>query len=250
MHKYFYIYKITCTEGSFKNKFYIGQHSTSNLDDGYKGSGKKLLDYYKKYPKEYTKEILCYCSNKSELDIKEKYYIEHLYNENCLNIAKGGSGGDILANMNEAERIEFGKKVSIGLNSRSEKKKQQASKHLSNGQKNRWKNMSEEEYNEYCNKMKMLYINDPYLKEKTSHYGEQNGMYGKRGINNPNYGSHRSDETKKKQSESAMGKNTWTKDRPWVNKNGERKRIKINELETYLNDGWNRGKGSTRKQNK
>ena len=33
---YRYTYKITCTAGTFKDKFYFGQHTTENLNDGYK----------------------------------------------------------------------------------------------------------------------------------------------------------------------------------------------------------------------
>ena len=38
-HKYHYIYKTTC---NVTGKYYIGMHSTSNLNDGYIGSGRRL----------------------------------------------------------------------------------------------------------------------------------------------------------------------------------------------------------------
>ena len=89
---YYYIYKITCTAGSFKDKFYFGQHTTTNLEDGYKGSGKKLQKYYKKYPNDYIKEIICFCNDSDELGKKE-YEIIHpfLGNEMCLNLIEGGN---------------------------------------------------------------------------------------------------------------------------------------------------------------
>ena len=48
MDKYRIIYKITCLKGGkdWKGKFYIGQHTTSNINDGYAGSGTKIREYY------------------------------------------------------------------------------------------------------------------------------------------------------------------------------------------------------------
>ena len=91
---YRYIYKITCTAGSFKGKFYFGQHTTDNLDDGYKGSGKFLRDYYKKHPNDYIKEIIAFYDTQEELNQAE-YDIIHpmLGNKMCLNISEGGNGG-------------------------------------------------------------------------------------------------------------------------------------------------------------
>ena len=88
---YRYIYKITCTAGSFKNKFYFGQHTTNNLDDGYKGSGVKLRSYYKKHPNDYIKEIISFHNTDEELN-KAEYEIIHpwLNNKMCLNLMEGG----------------------------------------------------------------------------------------------------------------------------------------------------------------
>jgi len=92
--KYRYIYKITCTRGKFRNHFYYGQHTTENLNDGYKGSGKFLLDYYKKYPNDYVKEIIAFYDTEEALNQAE-YDIIHpwLGNKMCLNICEGGRGG-------------------------------------------------------------------------------------------------------------------------------------------------------------
>ena len=48
---------------------------------------------------------------------------------------------------------------------------------------------------------------------------------------------------RKKLSESAIGKNTWSKGRKRIHKNGVVKAVREEELETYLNDGWIRGNG-------
>ena len=93
---YRYIYKITCTEGRYKNKFYYGQHTTTNLDDGYKGSGSLLRDYYKKHPNDYIKEIIAFYNTQEELNIAEHDIIEpFLGTNNCLNLKGGGDKGEL-----------------------------------------------------------------------------------------------------------------------------------------------------------
>lgn len=107
MNKFYYTYKITCTEGSLKHYFYLGKHITYNLNDGYKGSGRIIYDYYKKYPEGYIKEILCFYNSKEELNKAEIDLIsQHIDNKLCLNIAKGGDGGDTLTNNPNLDNIK------------------------------------------------------------------------------------------------------------------------------------------------
>ena len=89
--KYKYCYKIICTEGSLKDHFYFGQHQTNNLNDGYKGRGRKLIDYYKKYPNGYIMKIVSFHNTIEELD-KAEYDLIHPYLEDpmCLNLIEGG----------------------------------------------------------------------------------------------------------------------------------------------------------------
>ena len=95
---YRYIYKITCTAGSFKGKFYFGQHTTDNLDDGYKGSGRKIKDYFKKHPNDYIKEIISFYDTQEELNQAEyDIILPWLNNETCLNLKEGG-GNNKLSN--------------------------------------------------------------------------------------------------------------------------------------------------------
>lgn len=110
---YRYIYKITCTAGSFKNKYYYGKHTTENLDDHYKGSGKKLWHYYKKHPNDYIKEIIAYYDTEDELNKAEYDIIHpHLGNKMCLNMVDGGSGGNCWLYKTEEEKKQFAEKIS------------------------------------------------------------------------------------------------------------------------------------------
>lgn len=68
------IYRITnLTNG----KMYIGQHTTSNLDDGYMGSGKLLKRAIAKYGrKNFRKEWLMFCEDADELNYMERVYVD------------------------------------------------------------------------------------------------------------------------------------------------------------------------------
>ena len=68
--QYHYIYKTT---NIVNGKFYIGIHSTNDLNDGYIGSGKRLWYSINKYGKEIFKcEILEYFSDRESLYKKER----------------------------------------------------------------------------------------------------------------------------------------------------------------------------------
>lgn len=91
---YGYIYKTT---NLVNDKIYVGQHKASDWDEDYKGSGKMLFRAFDKYGKDNFKcELLEAVESQSEMNSKEKYYIE-LYNarDNAIgyNIAEGGIGG-------------------------------------------------------------------------------------------------------------------------------------------------------------
>ena len=78
------------------NKFYIGMHSTDNLEDGYIGSGKRLWYSIKKYGKEnHVCEILEFLESRELLKEREKEIVnvELINEELCMNLQIGGGGG-------------------------------------------------------------------------------------------------------------------------------------------------------------
>ena len=90
--KYHYIYKTTC---SVTNRYYIGMHSTDNLEDGYLGSGKRLWNSINYHGREnHTIEILEFCENRKKLKERESEIVnEELLNEElCMNLTVGGNG--------------------------------------------------------------------------------------------------------------------------------------------------------------
>lgn len=92
--KYHYIYKITRDDG----RYYIGMHSTDNLEDGYFGSGKRITRSIKKHGvNKHKKQILEFLPTRIALREREKQIItEEMRNDiQCMNIAPGGGGGFI-----------------------------------------------------------------------------------------------------------------------------------------------------------
>lgn len=90
--KHHYIYKITRDDG----KYYIGMHSTDNLEDGYFGSGKLITRSIKKHGlRRHSKEILEHMSTREALKVREREIVneELLGDVLCMNLQLGGGGG-------------------------------------------------------------------------------------------------------------------------------------------------------------
>lgn len=82
-----YTYKVASSSG----KYYVGRHSTSNIDDGYLGSGKWVRSLKNK--KSLIKEILSYYECFDELLKAEAELLsEHVGKENCMNFNVNPSG--------------------------------------------------------------------------------------------------------------------------------------------------------------
>ena len=91
--KYHYIYRTTCL---ITGKFYVGMHSTDDLEDGYLGSGKVLGYSIGKHGREnHKREILETLPDRAALKLRES----ELVNEQLIadplnmNLKYGGEGG-------------------------------------------------------------------------------------------------------------------------------------------------------------
>ncbi|WP_407307333.1 hypothetical protein [Acinetobacter sp.] len=87
------IYKTT---NILNGRFYIGMHSTENIDDGYLGSGRRVKAEVKKYGKKnFVREVLEYLPSREALCARETEIVceELLSNPLCLNLKNGGEGG-------------------------------------------------------------------------------------------------------------------------------------------------------------
>ena len=214
--KYHYIYKITC---NITNKYYIGMHSTNNLEDGYFGSGKRLwfsINYHGK--ENHVKDILEFLPNRQLLkEREEKIVNQHLLNEPlCMNLVIGGQGGGFV---NEEHFIKFQTNGSKAGNKAFKYKLENDLVFRESLSKNRSEN----------SKKAMI---DGRLKSVNKSYDWT--------------GKKHSDQTKQKISELKIGTGTGETNSQygtcWITKEGTNKKIKKEDLQAYLNEGWVKGR--------
>ena len=86
---FYTIYKITNT---VNGKYYIGKHQTTNLNDEYMGSGKRIKLAIDKYGIEnFSKEILSIFDNEEDMNNAERELV--VLSEMSYNLCEGGKGG-------------------------------------------------------------------------------------------------------------------------------------------------------------
>lgn len=87
---WYYVYQIT---NLLNGKIYVGIHRTSDIDDGYMGSGKLLRRAYRKYGMHrFSKKILFYCNSEEELISAESRIVtsDFVRRKNTYNLTEGG----------------------------------------------------------------------------------------------------------------------------------------------------------------
>ena len=209
--KYHYIYKTVCL---ITKNYYIGMHSTDNLNDGYIGSGKRLWYSIKKHGKEnHQKEIIEFLPTRKDLVQREANLVNEdlLKDPMCMNLKVGGEGG-------------------LGFIS----EEQQRRRSIAGGAAFKRKLKEDLEfYQEHIQRSSLI------LKKAHSE--------GK--IKYDNFtGKVHSEETKKKISDSSKGKGAGNKNSQfgtcWIH-NVETKqciKIKNTEIDSYISEGWTKGR--------
>ena len=92
LRKHHVVYKTTCIA---TGRYYIGMHSTDDLNDGYIGSGTRLWRSIKKYGKEqHVCQILEHLATRQAASDREKELIDPVWRTDpmCMNVGKGGEG--------------------------------------------------------------------------------------------------------------------------------------------------------------
>jgi hypothetical protein len=185
-------------------------HSTSNLDDDYLGSGKRLRYSIRKYGKDnFKREIIKMFDSREELVQGEIDLItEELLNEPlCMNLKTGGNGGIC----NEQHYYNF---------------------IHSDGPKNfALKLKNDAEFAKIHSDVSSKRMKNTHSKGKINY--------------NTFEGKTHSEETKEKMSEKAklrIGNKNSSFGTCWITKDNENKKIKKEELDLYINNGWSKGR--------
>lgn len=212
------IYK---TINIINNQYYIGYHKTKNINDSYLGSGIRIQRSIKKYGKEnFKKEILFISKIAEEAFQREKELVneETLKDPLCLNLKIGGDGGFDYINKNGMCGLHNEEIQKMGL---------QEIRRISVE--------NPELYKEFKLKALIGRLNSEKWRKS------QELRYRKYFLN-----KHHSEETKKKLSEKAKinskGSGNSQFGTCWITKDGINKKIKKEELPTWIELGWVKGR--------
>ena len=200
---YHYIYKVTCL---ISEKYYIGMHSTSNLEDGYFGSGKVLRRSLNKYGmSNHSIEILEWLPDRSSLKLREKEIVNEdlLKDKRCMNLQLGGSGG--LSGDNHAKK--FHRAGRLATNKVLHERLQ-----------------NDEEYRKkFCEAV-------------------SKSVKGKQSWLNKKHSSETKEKISKTMSISQSGEKNSQYGTCWINDGKNVIKIKHDQLIEYINNGWTRGR--------
>jgi len=220
--KTYYLYQI---KNNLNNKIYVGVHRTTNIDDGYMGSGKIISNAVKKYGVDnFTKTILEYFDTAEEMFAREKEVVnpEFLIREDTYNLRRGGFGGFDYINND----IEFRKR-------KNKKARQSTNFILEKKWGKDWisilgKLASDQAHTEKSKQKRKQTLRDRGIQSDASH------------MNIPEV------HTKRKKTLQSINHQQGSKNSQfgtcWITDGTNNKKIKKEELDEYLNLGYTRGR--------
>ena len=218
--KYHFIYKTT---NLLNEKFYVGMHSTDNLEDGYVGSGKRLRYSINKHGlKNHKFEILEFLPSREELKKREAEVVnEELLNDPlCMNLKFGGEGGWDHVNSNHEFLIGQAKLMTDAFIHK----------------------MKEQEFAETFSNTMSKVVNDPFTQRKIKEGRTANG----KNYNQCKIGTTHTEETKSKigmkNSKLQAGNNNSQFGTCWIKLGEDSKKVKKEDLQFWLDEGWQIGR--------
>lgn len=206
------IYKIT---NKIDGKYYIGKHQTKDLDDGYMGSGNLIQRAVKKHGKDnFTKEILFVFDNEADMNAKERELV--VVSEETYNLCEGGQGGWSYVNR-------------CGLNKKfTEEERKKGSRSFSEKWKYdlEWRKKQKEIYNSnisFKNAGRTSFLGKKHTQKTKNIIGEKNSFH-QSGNKNSQFGTC------------------------WITNGKENKKIPKEDVDKWIELGYNRGRIDTRRQ--
>ena len=211
MAKHYIIYE---TKNLKDGKIYVGMHETDNLNDGYLGSGKRLKRAIRYYGKEFfERKILFTFDNREDMIAKEIELVTEAFvkRKDTYNIMIGGKGGFI------SKQIQFNRSSEGGKAMHKKLSKERIYEITSSGGKstyNKKVGLFSSKNKGRLGKTNSIEHNDKISAASKIHQsGKGNSQYGTR----------------------------WA----WINNKIESKKIKLSNLDEWLNNGWVKGRKIT-----
>lgn len=185
-HTFNFIYKTTCL---VTQRYYIGMHSTSNLDDGYLGSGIRLWKSIKKHGKEnHSIEILEFLPDRKSLADREREIVnESILNDPLnMNVMPGGEGGGFINKDHQLKCSSAGGKTTNPEKSRkaSETLTQTHKRRIEDGTHRNWKHNYDWSGKSHKEDTKLKIGAANSIKQ----LGERNSQFGKKWVVHPELG--------------------------------------------------------------
>lgn len=224
---YYMIYKIT---NLINNKIYIGKHKTSDLNDGYMGSGVYIKRAIKKYGIEnFKKEILYTCVSEEEMNALELQIVnkDFLDRSDVYNINLGGLGSWDYVN----HTLHLNGNKMIIKNKTSEELKAIRQKAIIKSKETRLIHEQNKSYVEEERKRRSLAMKNTWKIKKHPWIGRKHSIESKQKMSQ----SHKSISYGEKNSQYGT---IWIYNLEFK----LNKKIKKEELDLYLNQGWFKGR--------
>lgn len=174
--QFHFIYKTTDKRNG---NFYVGMHSTNDLNDGYVGSGKRLKHLIYKHGKDiFNFEILEFLPNRKSLKIREEEIVnqDFLLEEKCMNLKIGGTGGF----MNEKHQFKCSQAAGLKHSERlknDEDYRKKRSQQISESNKRRHKNGDLKNINDFFSWVGKRHKPETIQKMKESKKGQGSGIH-------------------------------------------------------------------------
>ncbi len=205
--KYHFIYKTT---NLLNGKYYIGMHSTNNLNDDYLGSGTYFRRSVKKHGKKNFKlEILEILPDRKQLAKREQEIVtlDEITKKECMNLKLGGEGGNTGKNGEHLGGDKFKAANEYWLRNPDKRIEQ-----TSNAGKTTW--LSKTESEQQLTLQRLNFKNKKHTKKIKVQIGLSNSIKQK-GSENSQYGTM------------------------WITNGTENKKVK---KESVIPEGWNKGR--------